>query len=140
MKRLVFLLLMVCTGCASSDRLVLTPPFDMDGVRITKMPSLIGGIEELQASLRYPPQARVEGREGRVLLTVLIGADGVPKEIHILESQGPDLDAEAARAMAKARFEPAESDGVPIAFKMSLPITFRLRSNSAAPRRVIKTE
>lgn len=77
--------------------------------------------------LPYPP-ASVRAREqGRVLLRVLVDADGAPKEVGVERSSGyPKLDAAARDAVLKSRFRPVMRDGKAIPAWGLVPIEFRL--------------
>jgi TonB family protein len=75
----------------------------------------------------YPDSARREGREGRVLLRVLVDDQGRSKKVEINSSSGNDaLDRAAAEAIKRWRFHPARSGDQPIESWVSVPIDFRL--------------
>lgn len=76
----------------------------------------------------YPDAARREGREGRVLLRVLIDDQGKTRSIEINRSSGSDaLDQAATEAIKLWRFHPARAGDKPIASWVSIPIEFRLK-------------
>ena len=71
---------------------------------------------------RYPEAARRRGIEGTVLVTVVVGADGIPIQCHVQRSSGSKLlDDAALRAAWSWRF-----DGGP--GSAEIPFVFRLRS------------
>jgi len=75
----------------------------------------------------YPESARREGREGRVLLRVLIDDQGETKAVEVSRSSGSDaLDQAATSAIKRWRFHPARSGDQPIESWVSVPIEFRL--------------
>ena len=75
----------------------------------------------------YPESARREGREGRVLLRVLVDDQGRSKEVEINSSSGNDaLDRAAAEAMRRWRFHPARYGDKPVESWLRVPIEFRL--------------
>jgi protein TonB len=75
----------------------------------------------------YPEAARRAGAQGTTLLRVRVRADGSVGEVLIQQSAGhPDLDAAAAGAVSRWRFEPAERGGVPVEVWILLPVRFRL--------------
>lgn len=75
----------------------------------------------------YPDSARREGKEGRVLLRVLVDEEGRTKAIEINTSSGHDLlDRAAAEAIKKWRFVPARAGGKPIETWVKVPIEFQL--------------
>jgi protein TonB len=91
------------------------------------------GIALTQASYRdtprpaYPESARRAGREGRVLLRVLVDDQGRIKQLEINRSSGSDaLDRAAAEAMKRWRFHPARYGDRPIESWLRIPIEFHL--------------
>ena len=75
----------------------------------------------------YPDSARREGREGRVLLRVLVDDQGRSKQVEINSSSGNDtLDRAAAEAIKRWRFHPARQGDQPIESWLRIPIEFRL--------------
>jgi periplasmic protein TonB len=91
------------------------------------------GIALTQARYRetprpnYPESARREGREGRVLLRVLVDDQGRTKRVQIHTSSGNDaLDRAAAEAIQRWRFHPARYGDQPVASWLRIPIEFHL--------------
>jgi protein TonB len=75
----------------------------------------------------YPDTARREGREGRVLLRVLIDEQGETKTVEVSRSSGSDaLDHAATSAIKRWRFHPAKSGERSIESWVNVPIDFRL--------------
>ncbi len=75
----------------------------------------------------YPRRARMRGWEGRVVLAVLVGADGRPARVEVAESSGyAILDRAAQEAVAKWRFQPAKRDGQAVSADLHLPVRFKL--------------
>lgn len=58
--------------------------------------------------------------QDHVLLEFTVGADGVPSDILVLESAGPEWDLASSDALAKWRFKPATHEGVPVAARTRL--------------------
>jgi TonB family protein len=76
---------------------------------------------------QYPSSARREGKEGRVLLRVLVDEEGRTKTIEVNTSSGHDLlDRAASEAIKKWRFVPAHAGGKPIETWIKVPIDFQL--------------
>jgi TonB family protein len=91
------------------------------------------GIALMQARYRetprpdYPESARRDGREGRVLLRVLVDDQGRSKQVEINSSSGSDaLDRAAAEAIKRWRFHPARYGDKPVETWLRIPIEFRL--------------
>lgn len=77
--------------------------------------------------LRYPPLALRQRQQGRVLLDVLVDADGRVQRIEIARSSGhAELDAAARDAVQRARFKPVLRDGIAQPAWGVVPIEFRL--------------
>jgi periplasmic protein TonB len=94
-----------------------------DGITQTAAPR--GGY---QVRPSYPTSARRAGIQGTTLLGVFVGADGRVGEVVVRESAGhSDLDAAAAEAVKRWRFEPARRGSEPVAMWVLLPVEFRLR-------------
>jgi protein TonB len=76
----------------------------------------------------YPESARREGREGRVLLRVLVDAQGRSKKVEISGSSGSAaLDRAAAEAIQRWRFHPARHGDAPAESWVNIPVEFRLK-------------
>ncbi len=84
-------------------------------------------IEGLQIP-PYPPFSRLRGEDGRVKLQVQIGADGRHSHIKVLSSSGfARLDRAALKALERARFIPATSNGRPTASTKTVVFVFKLK-------------
>lgn len=74
----------------------------------------------------YPPEAIMQRVQGRALLDVWVGADGIPKSVTVVE--GPKLLTSYTSNWAlKWRFHPAEHDGKPIDSHYTLSAYFKVR-------------
>ena len=79
----------------------------------------------------YPEIARREGREGRVLLRVLVDDQGRTKTVEINSSSGNEfLDRAAAEAVKQWHFHPARYDDKAVESWLRIPIEFRLDNKS----------
>ena len=74
----------------------------------------------------YSDAARKAKYQGTVVLWVVIGADGRPRDIRVVRSLGMGLDEKAVEAVRMWRFEPARKDGQPVAVQMNVEVSFRL--------------
>ncbi len=81
----------------------------------------------------YPEAARKAGVQGRVLLEVLVKADGSATGVVVREGipGHPELDRAAVDAVMKWEFKPATSEGVPVDMAVIVPIEFRLDDSEA---------
>lgn len=76
----------------------------------------------------YPRAARLAGREGQVVLRVVVSPAGTVESLHVVSSSGVDaLDGAATRAVRQWRFHPATQGGKAVSSVLEVPVTFRLR-------------
>ncbi|HEU4342467.1 MAG TPA: energy transducer TonB [Candidatus Binatia bacterium] len=92
-----------------------------------------GGSKFVQVSYahsptpKYPEEARREGKEGRVLLRVLVDEQGRSKSAEVNQSSGSEaLDRAAVEAIRSWRFSPARYGDIPVENWVKIPIDFRL--------------
>lgn len=75
----------------------------------------------------YPPLSKRLGEQGKVVVRVLIGADGVPQKAEIRQSSGFDrLDQAALITVLKWRYVPGKRGGVAEEMWFNVPINFVL--------------
>lgn len=75
----------------------------------------------------YPIMSKRMGEQGKAVIRVLIGADGVPQQSEIRQSSGFErLDQSAKETVMKWRYVPGKRDGVAEAMWFNVPITFKL--------------
>jgi protein TonB len=76
----------------------------------------------------YPPLARERGLEGRVVVRLMVGVDGMPTEVRVAYGSSVEaLDAAALDAVRQWRFEPERRAGVGLPEERLAPVVFRLR-------------
>jgi periplasmic protein TonB len=75
----------------------------------------------------YPALARRAGEQGRVLLRVVVRADGTAQSVELRQSSGSQrLDEAALDAVRRWRFVPARQGSLPISAAVIVPIVFSL--------------
>lgn len=75
----------------------------------------------------YSEEARKAKYQGTVVLWVVIGPDGRPRDpIKVLRSVGMGLDQKAVEAVRQWRFDPAKKDGQPVAVQIAVEVDFHL--------------
>jgi len=85
---------------------------------------LVGGYQVMPL---YPRAARREGREGVVVLEILVLEDGRVGKVSVKRSSGfQDLDRAAEEALRRWSFDPARENGRPVRQSALLPIRFAL--------------
>lgn len=104
---------------------------DVPFVVVEQMPSFPGGqaalTNFLTAHINYPAKARAENVQGRVIVQFTVDKNGDIKDVEVVRSVSPELDAEAIRVvMSMPRWIPGKQRGKTVAVKYTLPINFKL--------------
>jgi protein TonB len=77
--------------------------------------------------MKYPPQARRMGIEGKVFVEFVIGRDGSITDVRAVKGIGAGCDEEAVRVIQGApSWTPGKQRGKAVKQRMVLPITFKL--------------
>lgn len=75
----------------------------------------------------YPPDALAANQQGRVILSVFVGANGSVVRAKLVKSSGTQSLDEAAMATVQLwRFSPARRGGTQVAFEVLVPIRFEI--------------
>ena len=74
----------------------------------------------------YSPEARQAKYQGAVVLSLIVAADGTPRNLRVARSLGMGLDEKAIEAVKQWRFEPARRNGKPVAVAVDVEVSFRL--------------
>jgi TonB family protein len=74
----------------------------------------------------YSEEARKAKHQGTVILWIVVGADGRPRDIRVQRALGLGLDEKAVEAVRTWRFAPAMKDGHPVAVEVNIEVNFRL--------------
>lgn len=78
-------------------------------------------------ALIYPRISRIQGEKGKVIVRVLIGADGLPQKSELRKSSGYSrLDRTALEYVMKCRYVPGKVGGVAQAMWYDAPVNFDL--------------
>jgi TonB family protein len=75
--------------------------------------------------VKVPAGARKDKVHGTVLVSLVVGKDGLPRDVEVKKSLRPDFDQSALEAVRDYRFEPALRDGTPVEAKLFLEIDFQ---------------
>lgn len=93
------------------------PPAPID--EVTKMP-----LPKGRCTARYTEEAKAAGVEGTVELELVVGADGMPRDVKVLEGLGHGLDQAAKKALQRCRFEPGRKGDEKVAVRIR---SFKIR-------------
>lgn len=102
-------------------------------VVVENMPAYPGGDAALfrfiSENIKYPPEAKEKGIQGKVILRFMIASDGSVEDITVVRGVDPLLDAEAVRVMSiLPDWTPGTQGGRPVNVWYSVPISFSLSS------------
>ena len=84
-------------------------------------PALINKVEP-----EYSEEARKAKYSGTVLLSIVVDANGTPRDIHVLRPLGLGLDEKAIEAVSKWRFRAGMKGGRPVSTQAQVEVNFRL--------------
>ena len=120
-----------------SGEVVVEPQVAPDTTKIfgdiaEQMPMFQGGdrqlMEYLENNVQYPPECEETCVQGRVVVTFLVERDGSISNAKVVKSVHPLLDAEALRVVeGMPKWMPGRQNGVTVAVKYTIPVTFRLK-------------
>jgi TonB family protein len=82
----------------------------------------------------YPPEAALACAEGRTVADVVIGADGIPTDVILVQSSGnADLDAATKEQWLKSKWKPATINGQPVPSRKRMGLNFTLNGAKCVP-------
>jgi len=84
-------------------------------------PSVIQEVEP-----EYTPEARNAKIQGMVLLRLVVGSDGIARDIQVEQGIDAGLDQNAVQALRQWRFKPAIRNARPVAVMAKVAVNFRL--------------
>lgn len=89
-----------------------------------------GGVQAPRALVTPDPEYSEEARkakyQGVVVLWLIVGPDGQPRDIRVQRGLGMGLDQKAIEAVRRWKFDPATKDGKPVAVQINVEVNFRL--------------
>jgi TonB family protein len=74
---------------------------------------------------QYSEEARRARLEGTVLLRIVVGADGTPRDLSVVRGLGLGLDENAIAAVSKWRFTPGTKGGEAVDVQAQIEVVFR---------------
>ena len=95
-------------------------------VAVDMMPEPSGGIESIQRKIIYPPEARRDRVEGKVIIKVFIDEAGSVRRAEIVKGIGRGCDEAAIAAVRNSRFRPGKMNGKVVKVQMTISLVFKL--------------
>jgi protein TonB len=74
----------------------------------------------------YSDEARRVKHQGVVTLSLVVDQQGRARDIHVARSLGMGLDEKAMDAVKQWKFSPGMKDGIPVAVRVNIEVSFRL--------------
>ncbi len=108
------------------------PPPDKIFTSVEQMPEFPGGnaalLKYLAQNIKYPPQAREEGIQGKVFLQFVVDQSGNVTNITIARDIGGGCGKEAERVVKNMpKWKPGKQNGTPVKVYYTLPVSFKLQ-------------
>ncbi len=97
-------------------------PIPIPNFKLSKRPRVIK-----DATPKYPESLKAQGKEGLVILNVLIDESGQVRGVQILKSLENSLDQLAKKSMFKFLFTPAELNGKKVPSRIKYRMNFKLK-------------
>jgi len=79
-----------------------------------------------EIKIPYPPEAKRQGIEGKVVLALSIDTSGNVTEVRVISGPGHGLNEAAREALKRYRFRPATKDGAAVATEIQYAYRFLL--------------
>jgi TonB family protein len=74
----------------------------------------------------FTEEARRAKHQGTVMLALIVGADGLTRDIRVVHRLGMGLDEKAIESARQWKFQPATKDGRPVAVAINIEVDFTL--------------
>lgn len=93
---------------------------------------MVALMYDLSKSLQYPENAVTNNVEGKVIVRFVVDEEGAIRDIKVLQGVEEDLDRAAIEAVKSlpGKWTPAYSNGKPVSCYFTVPIKFKLQSNT----------
>lgn len=106
------------------------PPESDETLRMSALqkiePGVIPPVQVHNVEPEFTDEARRAKFQGIVVVSIIVDAQGMPRDLHVVRALGMGLDQKAIEAVMKYRFKPAMKDGKPVPVKVNVEINFRL--------------
>jgi TonB family protein len=114
---------------------------EYDGVPVRKVGGSVTAPVPIQVSYpEYSREAKKAKFKGIVLVSLIVDANGLPQNVHVLRGVGMGLDEKAVEAVKDYKFKPATEDGKPVPVEVNLEIKFQLDDSAELQTPVLNPE
>lgn len=91
-------------------------------------------VSDLRVALNalYPPHLRASGTPGRVMVELVVGRDGRPRDVKVVSTTDSAFSQPTVTALGVLRFRPAHRGTGPVAVRVSFPVNWTVAGSPAA--------
>lgn len=98
---------------------------------VEQAPEFPGGnkafFKFLATNIHYPQDARVQKKQGRVIIQFVVEKDGSLSNVNIIRGVFPSIDEEALRVIKSSpKWKPGLQNGKPVRVQYAVPLSFSL--------------
>jgi hypothetical protein len=103
--------------------------YDVADVQIP--PAVLNAADLLDAlNAAYPPHLRASGTPGTVQVQLVIGVDGMPRDVAVISATDTSFSAPTVAALGLLRFSPAHLGDKPVAVRAVFPVNWSVAPDS----------
>jgi len=89
-----------------------------------------GGVSSpvpvFESQPEYSKEAKKAKLNGIVLVNLIVDAEGMPQNVHVLRGVGMGLDEKAVEAVQQYKFKPATEGGKPVPVNLNIEVNFKI--------------
>ena len=99
-----------------------------EGVHRISEPGMVAPKPLYQPEPEFSEASRKRKEQGNVNISLVVGTDGLPRDLKVTCSSIPDSNQNAIDAVKQWKFAPATQDGKPVAVAIVIEVSFHLYS------------
>ena len=97
-----------------------------DRIHRASEPGVVAPKQLYSPEPEFSEKARQAKEQGTVAMSVVVGADGMPRNVRVACSSAPDLNENAIEAVKRWKFAPGTKDGKPVLVRLLVEVSFKL--------------
>lgn len=104
-----------------------------EGVHRMSEPGMVAPKPIYQPEPEFSEASRKKKKQGSVNISLVVGTNGLPRDLKVTCSSLPDSNQNAIDAVKQWKFAPATQDGKPVAVAIAVEVSFHLYNRPGAP-------